>query len=242
MRPVIKHIAHPYPDALLMARRDQAIITGQELIERPWWYEDTENGYLYHDLYACIGWPSEVSDRDVGLPGYAAVVGVIRPGDLEKGRHYNPANARFLLLCEAEDADVPSLLQKCLEMRQKYGFGIQPNLLTVWLGDPDRFVTTLALLNERLGDNNAILVSPPDDFYTPKIFDQYVRSFQSCVLEGRQRFWYGGNALLKSRVDEFRRDDPAVMAVGGLVHSLLNRCMWMDQREDSTIFNVEEAA
>ena len=246
MKSVIRLITHPESKALYQARQDHAIVTGQEFVERPYWYADTTSDWLFHDLFACIGWPSEVSDKDVGMPGYAAIVGVIRPDTLDIKTHYNPVNAQFMLLREAEDFDVPSLLQKCLDLRDTYGFGLRPDMMTAFLGDPERFTTTLALLNERLieskGDKNALLISPPDDFYTPKIFDVYVRSFQSCVLDGRERFFYGGNSILKNRVSEFRRDDPAVLAAGGLVHSLLNRIMWMDQRDNSTIFSAAEAA
>lgn len=245
MESVIKHISHPYPAELYQARRDQAHITNQTLVEHPWWYEDLEAKYLYHDLYACIGWPSEVADNDLGLPGYAGIVGVIRPPELTKEERFNPIDAKFLLLAEVQTDDVPTLLKHCLQLREKYGFGIQPNLLTVWFGDPKRFATTLALANERLyelgGSRNEILVSPPDDFYTPMVFDNYVRSLKSCLQKGDLRFYFGDCDILKNKLREFVRDDPAVMAAGGLVHSLLSRCMWMDETQGSTVFNVEEA-
>ncbi|MEA3253976.1 MAG: hypothetical protein U9Q17_03395, partial [Chloroflexota bacterium] len=232
MNSVIKHISHPYASELWQARMDQAHITGQPLVEKPWWYQDMETGFLFHDIYACLGWPSEVSDKDTGLPGYAAIVGIVRPHDLDRDTHYIPQDADFLLLAEAEHKDVPTLLAKCVEMREKYGYGVQPELLKVWFGDPDRFYTALALFNERLGEQKAILVTPADDFYTSKkIFDNYVRSFQSTVMAGKQRFFYGENDILKSRLKEFYRDDPAALAIGGLVHSLLGRCMWMSQTE-----------
>lgn len=243
MKPIIKHIVHPYISEIWQSRVDHANITNQQLIERPWWYQDMETGFLYHDLYACLGYPSEVSDKDIGMPGYAAIVGIIRPDKTME--HYNPMDADFLLLAETQSDDVPTLLNECLEMRERYGFGIQPDLLTVWFGDPERFLTTLALKNERLiqqrGDRAAILIAPPDDFYTPMIFDNYVRSLRSCLMPGKERFYFGKNEILKNRIREFRRDDPAVMAMGGLVHSLLNRCMWMNQVQGSTMFSIEEA-
>ena len=244
MKSIIKHITHPYPDALLQARIDHAHITGTELVERPWWYEDIESGKLYHDIFGCIGWPSEVSDKDTGLPGYIGIVGIVRPLELAIETHYNPQDAVFRLMAEGESDDVPTLLDMVLEMRQLYGFGVQPNLLTGWFGDPERFITTLALKNERLivhGEDKAILIAPPDDFYTPNIFDNYVRSIRSCMIPGKIRFYFGtGHEIFKNRLREFKRDDPAVLSMGGLIHSLLNRVMWMDRVKGSTIFNVEE--
>jgi len=134
-------------------------------------------------------------------------------------------------------------LSECLKLRQRYGFGIR-ELMRVWKGDPDRFLTTLALFNERLtiagGDRAAILISPPEDFYLPKMFDNYVRSIKSCLVPGNVRFFFNKNEILKNRLREFRRDDPAVMAIGGLIHSLLSTCTWMDQVQE-TVFNVERA-
>jgi len=220
---------------------DQAHITNQPLVERPYWYEDTEARYCYHDIYACLGWPSEVSDKDMGLPGYAAIVGVVRPPGLDRDTHYDAKDAKFRLLAEAEDRDVPTLLTKCLEMREKYGYGLNSNLLNVWYGDPERYYTTLALFNEELGERKALMLTPPNDFYGPKIFDIYVRSFQSTVLQGKQRFYYAGGDILKHRLKEFYRDDPSALAIGGLVHTLLGHCIWMsDGPQGSGCFNVED--
>ena len=245
---VIKFISHPYAPELWQARKDHAHITKQPLVERPFWYEDIRDddfyrGYLYHDLYACIGWPSEVKENDIGMPGYAAIVGVVKPKELGKDDHCDTQDAKFLLLDEVQSPHVPLLLDECVKMRERYGFGIQPNLLTVWLGDPERFMTTLALYNERLtrgkGDHNAILITPPDDFYSPSIFDNYVRSIRTCLVPGKIRFYFGKCDILKERLRNFHRDDPAVLAAGGLIHTMLSRCMWMDNVK-SNVFKVEE--
>jgi len=244
MTSIIKLVTHPEPAAIYQARKDHAHITGQTLIEPPWWFEDTTTGRLFHDIYGCVGWPTDVSDKDVGLPGYVGIVGVSRPEDAKKDAYYDPANADFLLLDEYQSRDVPQIIEKMLELREKYGFGVQVDLLTSFLGDPEKFITTMALRNERLihekGDKVALLIAPPDDFYAPKVFELYVRSLQSAIFNGRQRLFFGGNELLKTRINEFRANDPAIMAIGGLVHSLLNRCMWMSQVSGSTIFDIEE--
>ena len=239
MKSIIRLITHPYAWELHLARHDEAIVTGQPMTERPYWYENTETGQLYHDIMGCVGWPSEINNEGNYLPGYIAIVGIVRPNkDME---HYNPLDANFQLLAEAESNDVPTLLSECLRLREKYGFGLN-EVLKVWWGDPDRFLTTLALRNERLiksgGDNAAILVSPPNDFYMPKMFDNYVRSIKSCLVPGNVRFYFGTCEIIKNRLREFKRDDPAVMAVGGMVHSLLTNCTWMDQVQE-TVFNVE---
>ena len=245
MTSIIKLITHPEPMAIYQARKDHAHLTGQTQIEPAWWFEDTTSGRTYHDIYGCVGWPSDVSDKDVGLPGYVGIVGVERPKTIEKGAYYDPSDATFMLLDEYQSRDVPQIIEKMLELRELYGFGIHAQLLTSFLGDPEKFITTMALRNEKLihkkGANAALLIAPPDDFYTPKVFETYVRSLQSALFEGRQRLFFNMKKILLERIDEFRAIDPAIMAIGGLVHSLLNRCMWMSQIPGSTMFTLEEA-
>lgn len=241
----IQLVTNEIERAQYAARKDYAVVTNQELVERPFWYEDKETGRLFHDLFACIGWPSEVREGDLGLPGYAAVVGIVRPND--KAEHYNPINAKFLLLEETETIDVPSLLDACVNMRKHWGFGIKEGFLSVWYGDPDRFLTIMARKNERLtksgGDSNALLIVPPEDFYSPKSFDRHTRALQSVLLrgdDGKARFYFGGNTILKTRLEAFQKDDPAVMAMGGLIHSLLSRTLWMDEMGEPA-FSVGES-
>ena len=235
----IQKLSHPESLAVTRAWMDEAVVTGQPYVTRPYWYQHLETGQMYYDLYGCIGWPSEVSDKDDGMPGYVAVVGVVKT----RSESHRAKDAVFQLLAEAESKDVPTLLDHVMTLRKDYGFGLTPGLLHSWLGDPDRFVTILALLNEKLmvdrGSTNAILVSPPDDFYVPKAFDHYVRSFRSVIMPDRVRFYFGKNDILKNRIKEFRQNDPAVYSVGGLVHTLLSGCTWMDHTR-SNAFVIKE--
>lgn len=228
----IKFIHEPYASALFMARRDEAIVTGQPMVEKPYYFQNEETGQLYYDLYGCIGWPSEVTEKEEGKPGYIGIFGIIKP---KKDRGQDVRQAKFQLLAEYQSNDVPQLLDNCLRLREEYGFGIQPNLLRVWYGDPERFLTVLALRNEWLvkqkGERAAILVTPPDDFYTEKIFDNYVRALRSVVIA--HRIYFGGCEVLQGKLREFTRDDPVVLAAGGLIHSLICRCQWMDMIESN---------
>lgn len=234
----IRRISHPEAYELRQARLDEAHITNQPFMERPFWYENVETGQTYYDLYGCVGWPTEVSDKDEGCPGYVAIVGVVKSKKEE-----NPDNAVFQLLAEAENKDVPTLMNKMLSLRAEYGFGLHPSLFETWFGDPERCATMLAIKNERLtttgGDQQAILIIPPDDFYEPTRFDEYVRSMRSCIMPDNQRLYMGHSVILKNRLRKFLRDDPAVTAVGGLVHSLLRRCAWLEQTSEN-VFVVEE--
>ena len=232
-------VTHPHAYEILQARIDQARITNQPLIENPFWFENTDTGQLYYDILGCVGFPTEVSDRDEGMPGYVGIIGIIKP----KTEGKPVQDAAFQLLTERENKDVPSLLDTIIEIREEYGFGLHPDLLQAWFGDPERFITTLALKNERLTtggkERDAIMIKPPIDFGNPMTFDNYVRSLQSVIIPGKVRFYFGGCEILRNKLREFKRDCPAVMAVGGLIHSLLFETLWMDSTQ-SNVFTVEE--
>lgn len=241
-KPIIKHIVHPHAWQLHQSRKDEAICTGQSLTENPHWLQDIDTGRLFHAIYGCIGYPTEIQDKGEEMPGYIALVGIVRPDD--SLQTYNPLDAKFLLLAEFQSKDVSTLFDKVIELREKYGYGTQPELLRVWYGDPDRFLTTLVLYNERLArnygnENNAVLITPPVDMYEPKAFDNYVRSLKSCLMPENVRFYFGGLDILKNCLREFRRDSPAVFAIGGLVHSLLTTCTWMSETGNN-MFAINE--
>jgi len=234
----IKKITNPYAFELQQARLDQSVINGKPMVERPYWYENTETGQQYYDLCGCIQWPTKITDSKKERPGYVAVVGVVKSKNED-----SPENALFQLMAEGESEDVPTLLNMMISVRSEYGFGLHPNLFEIWFGDPDNFVTTLALKNEKLtakgGEKQAILITPPNDFYDPNAFEIYFRSLRSCLVKDNHRFFWGKNEILRNRLRGFLRDDPAVMAIGGLIHTLLCRCIWMDQTEGN-VFVVEE--
>lgn len=235
---IIKKVTHPDAYSISRAWKDEAAITGQPYVEHPFWYENKVSGQMYYGIFGCIGWPTEVTDKSEGMPGYAAIIGVVKqkvPGPINQ--------APFVVLTETESADVPTLLSNILEMRADYGFGLHPELLHSFLGDPERFTTLLAILNERLTKDNkdkeSLLVSPPDDFYLPKAFDIYVRSFRSVLMPDKIRFYFGNNEILKNRLRGFKKNDPAIFAVGGLIHSLISQTMWMELNSENA-FNVTD--
>ena len=238
MKSEISLVATEEPLVVIQAREDEARVTGQAYTERPYWYRNEVTGQLYYDVYGCLGWPSEVSDKGDGLPGYVAVVGAVKKKDST-----GPVkDAAFQLLAEYEHKDVPTLLEAALEMRSRFGYGLRPDLLRTFYGDPDRFISITALLNERLtvgNPNRAFLLTPPLDFYETNFFDICVRSFRSVIMPDKVRFYFGKMDILKGRLKEFHNGDPAVLAVGGLIHALLSGTMWMDTVREH-MFVVEE--
>jgi len=232
MTPLIKLITHPHSIDTLQARIDFAEVSGLGMIENPWWYQHVETGRQFYDLVACIGWPENVmvGETRPPQPGYAAIVGVVRPADCEKTR-FDPRKANMHLMAEAQHMDVPTLLKECDRLRRLYGFGINKELLNVFYGDPGRFTTALALQNETFtqkgGERAALIVTPPNDYNLKNRFEIYLRALKGVVQKGSLRFYLGKGSFLLNRLEKFRRDDPAVTAIGGLVHTMLGRTMWM---------------
>lgn len=236
MTNVIKIVTHPQAYELRQARLDHALITGQPLIERPYYFEHTETGQQYYGLYGCIGWPTKDSEKTKGQPGYVAVVGVVKSErPIQK--------AWFKLMGEGESESIPVLLDFILKLREQFGYGIHPELLKVFQGDCDKNNTTIALLNEELlrthGEHRDILVSPPNDFGTPDTFDTYKRSFDWSITCSPPRFAPGSSSILRIKHQEYHVDNPAILAIGGLVHWLLTAVPWMEQSQ-SNCFVLEE--
>jgi hypothetical protein len=230
---IIQKITHPFAYDLRQARMDFAAITNKPMTERPFYYENIENGHQYLDIYGCVGWPTKVSEVDDGRPGYIAIVAA--------GRDEHPIETPvFVLLDEYESKNIPSILGKMLSMRETYGYGLHPTLLQTWWGDCERFIIPIAMVNEALL-HKEILISPPVGFEESTKFDDYSRAMQSLIskdIEIKRFQFMKGKDILKNRLREFKRDDPAVMAVGGLVHTLLLSKFWLDQVQEN-MFVIE---
>ena len=243
----IKKITHPFAWEILQARTDESIVTGQPLVENPYWFENLVTGQLYYGLYGCVGWPTPVSDKDAGQPGYVAVVGVIKPK--KEGRPIMDAD--FQLLAEGESRDIQVMLAMMVELRNEWGFGEHDGLMQTWIGDHNLYIPTIAMANERLitaavraqkkidPEKYGILISPPDDFGGPHTYDAYHRAMASALRPGFTRFYFGGFNLLRGKLQEFKADNPAVFAMGGLIHSLIIRTTWMDQSA-TNVFHLQE--
>lgn len=232
----IEKVVVPYAWELYQARIDEAIVTGRPLVERPVFYRNITTRQEYYDIFGCIGWPTEVSEKDEGRPGYVGVVGVVK--NVRK-----PEDAAFQLLGEAEDKNITTLLEHGEHLREEWGFGLHPNLLTEWYGDPRFFNTQMAVWNERKVLNSRpkeiFLIIPPVDLYEQHTFEHYTRSLHSTMIANKVRFYFGHNIILKNRIKEFKRDDPAVFAMGGLVHTLLLSTIWMDAPGDNAFTTNE---
>lgn len=229
---MIQLIVDKFPEETAMARRDFAIVTKTMQYDPPYWFKDTESGREFKGLYGCIGWPGKVTDINDQPPGYACIIGVQKEDE------------RFRIVDECESPTPKMLIEKCLIMRQRWGFKTHPALFQVFIGDHLRFELIVAQFNVMItkgtDDSDAFIVSPPDDFENPKRFDIYFRQLQYVSQPPPDnKLYYGKSDIIKNQLVAFKRDNPAVIAVGGLIHTLLGRKPWKVSTEP-TVFEMPE--
>lgn len=234
---IIKKVLPPAEHWMVYQQRKEEaeIVTKQPFIEKRHHYENIETGQLYHDLFGCVGWPTKDTESAKGQPGYVAVVAVVKSERLVK-------EAWFRLMGEGESDHIPVLLGEILKLRERFGFGLHPGLLQTFIGDHEKHVTEIALLNEKLiaahGERGAILISTPDDF-GPDAFDTYRRALDWSIKCTPSRFAPGSNSILRIKHQEYHKDNPAIFAIGGLIHWFLTGTPWMDATNQNC-FNLQE--
>lgn len=231
---MIEFCHEPYSQSTMQARRDFAHVTKSPVIEPPYWFRDTKTEKEYHGIYGAIGWPQRLSEHGDERPGYGVVVGV------RKIKAQEAAEARFDILDEIEEqaGSEELLIKACVEMRARWGYGVHESILPVFYGDHRPFELVVAEFNTHIAetsddDRQAFIVSPPDDFENPKAFDVYMGRLASVLRSKTKRLYIKPFEQIQNRVLAFRRDDPAIMALGGLIHVLLLRQPWMEQTTPS---------
>lgn len=211
----------------MAARRDYANVTKTPTVEKPYWFLDDETGWEYYGIFGGIGWPQKVVETDKQRSGYAVVVGVLK----RKGEP--PLNASFIILDEVQEHSVDILLEKAVSMRKRWGYGAHKSIMPVFIGDHRQFEMTVADYNTKAvmegREQDELIVSPPDEFDNPQAFDVYLRRLHTVLSKDGKRLHLARNEIIQQRIIEFMRDDPAITAVGGLVHALLLRTPWMEQ-------------
>jgi len=229
-------------DALVIqAREDWAIVTGQTAYPKPIYFKNKVTGHSYSYIAGGIGWPG---DR---VPGYALIVAVVKTEKPEP---------QFLVLDEAGDSNVVRLLRKCLVLRDKYGFWESSEILRHWIGDPNRYDPIVYTFCSNLrkkegeGEGHGFYIYNPDDFDRPDSFEIYIRQIQICLTpnsSGKKRLYIGKNNKLRNHLQNFSKsirkqsveDHPAVFALGGVIHTLIQRKRWLNN-SGAEAFNLDD--
>jgi hypothetical protein len=247
MREKVKSIieVHAEDVTVTQARKDWAIVMGKKDYPKPNYYRNKKTGAEYYHLAGAIGWPGD------NVPGYALIVGVEKTEDTE---------ARFFVLEEIEDHNIARLLLKCVALREKYGYWESSEILRFFWGDDTRYSPITLAVSFKLrekdgeGEGHGVWIYQPDDFDRPDHFEIYVRQIRECLTpddSGKKRLYIGKCKKLKNHLQNFSsdfikklktkrkvKDYPAVFALGGLIHTLLERKPWLSN-SGGEAFNLD---
>lgn len=199
-----------------------AYIEGTRLVRKAHFYRNTETKEEY--LHICGG----LALPGGGHPGFAVIVAVVKNDEEEPP---------FKVLEEIEEVDIESLLQKCINLRERYGFQKCPELLRVWHGNSKHLADFVTDFNKKLWkkDKEAewIILSPPlYESEEPHALKIYLTRIRSC----KKRLSLGScNKLLNHihnvppevALKKSPEDYLAVACLGGVIHSLMPREPWL---------------
>lgn len=217
-------------------------ITGQKTKTKATYYRNIETGAEYYHITGAIAWPGKT------LPGCVLIMAV-------KKDSLRPS---FQLLDEKEDYSINGLLRQCLDLRQRYGYGLNGDLFRFWYGDYTKFASLLSDFNkEKFSTKQAegIHIASPVDFDKPNHFEIYVRRIQSCLSpndSGNKSLYLGdcdrlrnylqvlpSDAAIKGTVEDY----PAIAALGFLVHSLSAYKPWTTHvNKETLVSNLDDFA
>ncbi|RJQ56450.1 MAG: hypothetical protein C4530_14520 [Desulfobacteraceae bacterium] len=199
--------------------KDMALVTGKKNVPPPFYYRNIENGAEYWTILAGIGWPGKIEERGAD-PGFAVIVAVDKT-DSDK--------PTFRLLAEVQRAGVEELMRDCIGLQQKYGHS--EGLLDYFLGDHEGYTSVYHRINEEIKRQGispvfrGFYVNPPEDFDKPNAFDLYADSIRS-VLGDEKRLFLDEGDLIRAHLQNLKKDSPAILALGGVIHTLLCQKPW----------------
>jgi len=205
---------------MTQAMRDWADVTGQEAPPPEIYFQNMETGAEYYHIAGGIGWPG----FDPSAPGYGVIMAVKRSDE------DRPA---VICLEEIEEADATTLLEKCMAMREKYGFGLYEGLLSHFYGAP-RFNDLITReINIGSEEESRFAVTKPRAFSEPNAFELYLQRLRHAMNK-EKRFHIGKCHILLNRLMSLPPDaakdspqrHPAVFAAAGLYYTLAEQKSW----------------
>lgn len=234
MTPIIAIEANSHIKNTRGAREDWATVTGNELVLKPAVFRHTETGDSYCNIVGGIAYPTAEK------PGIVLVSGI-----------QNDPDVKFIILETYEDANVFKLIEKAVNLRGKYGFGLDSRILPSWYGDQEKFQTLILKCSESLekihGSTSGLYIKDMVDMRERHSFPLYVRQIFDTLKT--QRLDINGDIVLTGHLQGFQRQDaekgktedfPAVGLLGGIVHSLQIQQPWLEAVDgQDTVFNID---
>ena len=216
------------------AREDWAKVTGKPLTLKPAIFHHIESGEYYCNIVGGIAYPTAEK------PGIVLIIGV-----------QNEPAVKFRVLETYEDANVFELISKTIDLRKKYGFGLDSRILPSWYGDQEKFQAIVMRVSEALerevGQNQGLYIKDTVDLRERHAFPLYVRQIYDTRKTGRLE--RPKDKILPGHLQGFQRQDaekgkaenfPAVGLLGGMIHSLQIQEPWLEDPDGTdTVFNLD---
>ncbi len=220
------------------ARKDWADITGNEFTLKLATFLHLSTNKYYCDIVGGIAYP--VAAGQEIKPGIIIIIGI-----------QAEPNVQFCILETYESSDVFQLIEKMVDMRRAYGFGMDSRILPSWYGDQEKYQTLIMKSSEALekvqGVNAGLYLKDTIDRRQPNSFPLYVRqifnSLEQKILD------VDHDTIITGYLQSFQREDaekgkteyfPAVGLLGGMIHSLRITKPWLEEADGhGTVFNVE---
>jgi len=151
------------------------------------------------------------------------------------------------LLAEVQQIGVEELIRESIELQHRYGYEV--GLLEHWFGDYEPYISVQDRINQEIKRQSSFpgyrgfYVSPPEDFDKPNAFDLYADSIRAS-LKGDKQLFLGDCDLIQAHLQNYKKNSPAIWALGGIIHTLLGRNLWRQRINDgrsSRYINFEES-
>ena len=173
-------------------------------------------------------------------PGIVIVIGL-----------QNDQAVKFKVLDAWENSNVFELITRAVELRGKYGFGLDSRILPSWYGDQEKFQAIIVRVSEALerktGVGRGLYIKDTVDLRERFAFPLYVRQIFDTLKS--KRLDLAGDMILTGHLQGFQRQDsekgktedfPAVGLLGGMVHSLQVQESWLEDPDGkNTAFNLD---
>lgn len=234
MKPIIKIKADKHIADTEQARHDFAEVTGRDIVLKPAVFCHTETNQHYCNIIGGIAYPTATD------PGIVIILGI------------QNEPIKFRILDVYEDDNVFKLIANCIEMRTKWGFGLDSRILPWWYGDQEKFQTLIIRASEalerQLGFDRGMYVKDLVDLREKHAFPLYIRQLFAARDSGMlEKPSLSGFMQIVGYIQGFNRelaektkteDYPAVGLLAGMLHSLQIECPWEEDVTQGEAFNI----
>ena len=187
-----------------------------------------------------------------GMSGLVDDSTAVEPGIVIVAGIQNEPKILFRILDVFENDNVFELISNCVQMRKKWGFGLDSRILPWWYGDQDKFraliLKTSAALEKVIGYDQGLYIKDLVDLRERHAFPLYIRQLFNARKTGLlEKPSLSGFMNIVGYIQGFNRelaektkteDYPAIGLLAGMIHSLQIERPWEEEVMQGEAFNI----